>query len=290
MAIAPDDPRHGERRGYLAGCRDDCCRRGCRLDMKARELRVLREGPLKVDPEPIRELAAYWSARGLSYAALASAAGVNSDSVKRAIGKRLVKVQLTTFKKIMAVTEDDLLDTSLVYAQLTRTRVASLMADGQKLMDIAPLVGLPMQGNWRENPRLRIGVARAVRDLYQKSPGYGPNIGTANRARNHGALTSLAWDDPGTLAEPRGWVPTRDKTKLDMFDETAVLRRMSGEKVKGEWVQLHGVAESVEVVRRLRYEHGMTLSDIELNTGLNAARYNQRARLAHAALQKGGAA
>lgn len=287
--IAPDDPRHGTRAGYLAGCHEEtCCKRACRIDMKARQLRVMREGPLKVDPEPVRELAEYWAARGLSYTALAAAAGVSSDSVKRSVGNRLLKIRLTTLNKILAITEDDLLDTSYIYAALTKARVASLMADGQKLKDIVPLVGLPMEGNWRKYPRVSVRVARAVRDLYRQSPGYGPAIGTASRARNRGSIPSMAWDDPGTLAEPVDWRPTQGATDAPaLLDETAVLRRMSGEKVNGEWVRLHGVAESVEAVRRLRFEHGMSLRDIERFTGLNANRYNERARLAQAALQAG---
>lgn len=283
--ITPEDPRHGTRAGYLAGCHEEaCCKRACRLDMKARELRALREGPLIVDAEPIRQLAKYWADRGLSMASLAAAAGVNADSVKRVVTNRIVQVRLTTFRKIMSVTEDDLPDTSLVYAELTRVRVWSMMADGQKLKVIAPAVGLPMQGNWRENPRLRVGVARAVRDLYRRSPGFGPMTGEVVRARNHGALPSMAWDDPGTLAEPVGWKPTAEPfhASPSSLTDDLIARRVAGDRT----AKTRGAA-TIEVVRRMHYEQHLTFAEIERRTGLKEDRYVKAAAEAQAVLLAG---
>lgn len=286
MAIAPDDPRHGERRGYLAGCREECCVRGCRRDMKLRELRKLREGPLDVDPGPLRAVVKYWRDRGLSMGSVAAAAGVNKDTIRRAIGQQDT-VHLDTLRKVTSFTEDDIPGTSFIYAALTRMRVASLMADGQQLREITATVGLPMAGNWRQYPRVTVQVARAVRDLYQHSPGYGPHKGTSSRALNNGSVRSQAWRDPGTLAEPVEWTPEIcEPSELVTFDETAVIRRCLGDKK----VHLSSDAEYVEVVRRLKYDQRMSLAGIERFAGLNSHRYKERAAKAHAALLVEGAA
>lgn len=44
--MSPDDPRHGQLRGYRAGCREACCRAGIARYNQVRELRNLSGQPL----------------------------------------------------------------------------------------------------------------------------------------------------------------------------------------------------------------------------------------------------
>lgn len=48
--MTPDDPRHGERRGYYAGCRLECCRSAAVKYEKQRRLDVLRGKPARTVP------------------------------------------------------------------------------------------------------------------------------------------------------------------------------------------------------------------------------------------------
>lgn len=46
--MTPDDPRHGQPRGYAAGCREACCRRAHALDVKLSRLRKVEGKPRSV--------------------------------------------------------------------------------------------------------------------------------------------------------------------------------------------------------------------------------------------------
>jgi hypothetical protein len=265
--MTPDDPRHGKRSGYLAGCKDPCCRIANFRDVKARRLRVLREGPQRVDPAPVAEVLRYWYLRGVNAHAIAAAAGIAADSLHTIWNGGQQRILLSNLRKVLAVTEDDLPPTTLVYADLSRTRIFSMMAAGHPLVWICDqLPSLLYGGKWRTQERMKVGAAREIRDLYNRTSSFGPSPFTAARARGTGYLLPAAWDDPGTLTMPRGWKPT-GATAPVTIDEAAVERRLAGDKS----IRLHR-GETAEVARRLLLE-GKSTTAIARDYGIKAERY-----------------
>lgn len=269
MPLPPDHPKHGTRRGYQLGCREECCRHGNYLGAKLLRLRTQEHGPMIIDATQTREVLLWWDARGVALDAVGEAAGLCPNNLHDIARGEQPKVHRDTLAAIKGVTFDHLPGTSSINANVTRARIFSMMADGNELLWIAGRIpGFTYGGKWRSYPRVKISVARAVRDLYRVAPVPGPSKHTANRTRNQGHLPSSAWDDPGTLAEPSGWAPfAQGGSGAPVFDEATVLRRMAGDMT----VTMHR-AESEEVVRRLAAQ-GYTLKWIEGQTGLQSWRY-----------------
>jgi hypothetical protein len=207
--IAQTDHRHGTRAGYIAGCRQPCCGDPHRRYQKRSRLRLLREGTQIVPAHRVLARALWWRARGVSLNGICAAAGVGFGTLDELVtGHRDVCLK-STERAILAVTWDDLPDTALCYADLTRLRVFSLMAAGHRLEWICEQVGpgLPLRGKWRTQDRVTVGVARRVLNTYQRAPLDGPNKQVATKARNRGHRHPLAWDDPEVPAMPTDWSP-----------------------------------------------------------------------------------
>lgn len=206
--ITATDPRHGERAGYIAGCRQECCRPAHLYYQKRSTLRRHREGPQWVDPAPLITILNNWARYGITPTALAAAAGV-SDSTICTVIRENTRVSLKTLRKVQAVTWNDLPDTALVYADLTRLRVYSLMAAGHTLTWITQNSTFnTISGKWREQTCTTLGVARSIQALYANAPITGTNKQCASKARGRGYPVPAAWDDPPTPAMPHGWKPT----------------------------------------------------------------------------------
>lgn len=269
--MTPDDPRHGSRAGYLAGCAEQCCRLANFRDVKARRVRVEREGPQRVNcASVVKELVRYWDLRGVSAAAIARAAGVSTDVLTAVVHGERDRILQTSLRKIIAVTEADLPGDALLYSRISQVRVYSMMASGHPLKWICQQSPeLQYAGNWRRQERIRAGMARAIRDLYQSAPGVGPSKFTIARSKNYGYLPMAAWDDPGHLTMPDGWEPTATPIELpeEDIDHVLIDRRLSGDRS----VTLNLDEKHVLVEKALG--QGRSHQWIEDITGLKAARY-----------------
>jgi hypothetical protein len=221
--MSPDDPRHGTRAGYIAGCRADCCRDPHLRYQKASNLRRHRYGGEIVPAAPCLDFIARWAEQGVTRNALAAAAGLGDGTLaEMTTGQRDVCLR-STRDKLLGVTESDLSPNAYVFADLTRTRIYSLMACGHSIEWICDRAeGLSRGGRWRYQQRVTVRVAHSVRDLYRTAPALGDNNITRGKARGRGALHPFAWDDPGTLAWPstdkRTHGGTSSHTKREAFN------------------------------------------------------------------------
>lgn len=233
--MTPDDPRHGQRAGYIAGCRNECCRVPHLRYQKRSSLRRLREGSQYVPPGRTLNRLAWWASHGVTPRGLAMGAGI-SESILQGIIREGFRPTKETERRTLAVIWDDLPDTALVNADITRARIYSLMAAGHPLIWICEHTpGLNVGGKWRDQPRVTLGLARAVQKLYDSAPIAGSSKGTAAKAQRRGHQPPAAWDDPRTPAMPSGWKPAVDKgsdrrARTDV-DEAVVLRLLSGERL-----------------------------------------------------------
>jgi hypothetical protein len=268
--VNPKDERHGTHAGYIAGCREECCRTARRRAQKLRLLHRLTTGQGCLVPhDTFRAVVDPWLRLGLSPYAIETATGVGSRIAD--ILRDRSDVLRTTFDAVVRLTEDDLPGSAKVFTDLTRTRIESLMAAGHRLSEMP----INSRGQWRSREHVAVETARAIRDYYAAHEFHiGPDRHTAARARNRGARPPLAWDDPGTLAWPKGR-PERAqggstrprKTDVDLV---VVERVLAGDRLPTT------KAERYEVIRRWPG----TDSELERRTGWNVARYLREMRAA----------
>lgn len=242
--MSPDDPRHGHRAGYLAGCRDECCSRPHSRYQKRSRLRLLEEGTQIISSAPSLERIRWWADRGVGINAICSAAGLGYGTLaEHMAGERDVCLR-STERAILAVTWDMLAPSTLVYSGMTQRRLFSLMASGHTLEWISREVstGLSTGGRWRKQERMYLSLARAVAEVARTAPTTGPSVQSASKMRLRGHLPLIAWEDPGTPAEPRGWQPVElDRVEVD---EIVVERLLEGIRTPSTR------AEKLEALRR----------------------------------------
>lgn len=246
--MTPDDPRHGARAGYIAGCRETCCSIPHGRYQKRSRLRLLREGSQIIPATATIERAAWWAARGVSINALCDAAQLGYGTLAEMVaGERDVCLR-STERGILGVTWNDLDDRALCYSGMTQRRLYSLMASGHTLAWITERVGdgLPISGRWRVQARVTLSLARKVAELSAAAPPLGPSVITATKARNRGHLPIAAWEDPGDPAMPLKWKPAKvaDVGIRKRFDEVVVERLLAGERIPSS------PAEKEEAMRR----------------------------------------
>lgn len=242
--MSPDDPRHGHRAGYIAGCRDACCSVPHSQYQKRSRLRLLAEGPQIISSAKTMRRVQWWSDRGVGINALCAAAGLGYGTLAEHIaGQRDVCLR-STERAIQAVTWETLPPSTLVYSGMTQRRLYSLMASGHTLEWISDRVttGLSTGGRWRKQERMYLSLARSVADVARSAPTEGPSLMSASKVRRRGHLPLIEWDDPGTPAEPRGWQP--ELPAADAVDEIVVERLLSGRRIPSTR------AEKVEALRR----------------------------------------
>lgn len=264
--MSPDDPRHGSSAGYVAGCRCEPCHVARRRYQKAHRLALLNGDEFLVPADTVHDILRPWLQMGISRTAVTHAASVMT---RRPI-EDVRHVRASTYRALAAVTEDDFDDSCLVFADLTRRRIYSLMAAGHQLIDMP----INPRGKWRDRERITIGFARKIRSHYLANEcKEGPSAFTAARAKNNGHVVPAAWDDPGTLAWPIGYdintnmdYEARNLMSKDV-DPVVVERILSGDTSLRSTV-----AEKREVVRLWRGSH----NELERLTGWNVHRYLDR--------------
>lgn len=241
--IAADDPRHGQRAGYIAGCRKTCCGDAHFRYQKRSKLRLLREGSQIIPSAPTLERVAWWADRGVGLNALSDAAGLGYGTLAEHVAGERDMCLRSTERAILAVTWDTLPDRAHCWAELTRRRIFSLMASGYTLAWVADQIGdgLPVGGRWRTQKCVRISLARSVAELAASVPDFGPSLMSANKVQKRGHLPLIAWEDPGTPSEPLGWEPMLEHVDVD---PVVVERLLAGRRVPSTR------AEKVEAMRR----------------------------------------
>jgi len=250
--VTPDDIRHGTNAGYLAHYTDgerpcDACNEARHYARKRVMGARLRGERLTYTSAEVSELVTPWLTMGLTLGAVSVAAQFGSQR-----GTRLREALLTeggyvrrgTYHRLAAITEADFAPDAKVYADLTRTRIYSLMAIGHRQIDIPINPG----GHWRTRTHTTVETARNVREFYAAHEfTIGPCAHTVSRARNAGHVPPLSWDDPGTLAWPtsdrRTWARAK-APKVPEVDPVVVERLLAGQRVRSTR------AEKDEAMRR----------------------------------------
>ncbi len=206
---------HGNRRGYLDGCRCRPCT-DAQTAYNTRRMRLIAYGQWKpyVDAQPVREHVLALVEQGLSWKRTADLAGVSYSTVSKLLfgkpgRKPSVQVRPATAEAILAVRAS--LDArtfgSRVDATGTRRRIQALVANGWSLHKLAAELDMT-PGNLHSSitrPQVWASTARKVRDLYERRWNATPPADTPdergaitrsiNRARAHGWLPPMAWDD-----------------------------------------------------------------------------------------------
>lgn len=272
--MLPDtDPRHGTPAGYVAGCRNECCRAPRRRQAKRRAVRVREGVPIWATPDELAAALEPWRRMGFRDAAILQAAGLRSDHVFET-NRRTHRRTLDAF---LTVTEDSFSPDAKIPADLTRQRIYSLMAAGHRLTDMP----INDQGQWRYRDHITVQSASDIRDHFRANEfKIGSSRHTAARARNAGHRPPLAWDDPDTLAWPAGKPPARLATPEPVtdtrpgtdIDEQVVERFLTNDITPGLRAT---TAEKREIVRRWP-ETGLSLNELERRTGWNVTRYAAR--------------
>lgn len=105
--IAPDDPRHGTRAGYIAGCRCQPCTSAHTRYMKRYKVDVATRGHRNTPVAPVLAHINTLRANGMSAAAIAAAAGLPATTITNMLAfQRQAGVRHATARAILAVEYD----------------------------------------------------------------------------------------------------------------------------------------------------------------------------------------
>ncbi len=244
--ITENDPRHGRRSGYLAGCREECCTEPNFRYQKRSKIRLQREGTQIVPAAPVVERIAWWAERGVSMSGITKAAGIGEGTIRELVSGERDLCLKGTRNAVLAVGWDDLPDRVLCAADLTRARIYSMMAAGHRLEWIIEQSGnrLPFSGRWRQQDRVTVATARVIQQVYAAAPLAGTSKITASKARNKGHLHPLGWDDPGVPAMPFGWAPAAEERRGVGRPEV-----VTGRVEDFDWLISHGTTPEQAAVR-----------------------------------------
>jgi hypothetical protein len=281
--VNADDPRHGKRAGYLAGCHDDCCAIPNRRWTKRYRLQAARNGGRTTVPaEPIKAHVLELQ-KSMSLCSIGKASGTSSAQLSRVLQGVHARMRTATAAAIMAVRPDNPVGGHYISAIGSRRRLQALAAIGYSFERLAPRLGGYGTTNMRilayqERPWITSDVAIRIKTAYDELSMQLPaapdrfhqaSITKArNRAKAQGWVPPLAWDDE-TIDDPNAHpVGIHDDHKaIRTVDESLILRRMAGDRT----AKTRG-PENCEVVRRL-LAGGRSQRWIRDHTGLKVERY-----------------
>jgi lambda repressor-like predicted transcriptional regulator len=282
--MTPDDPRHGEYRGYHQHLRDDekpCdpCDEAALKYRRRRQKMAVRGMPRRLPiGEKIHARLTHALDHGMSQDSIAEAIGVSPSCVWRYTKGPDMLVAARTWVKLNAFRPQPVLTTIG-----TIRRVQALHHLGYSCAAIAREAGCHKEtltemlgGRDVATHRLRKAIADAHNRLWATPCPDSPRVTmrAKNRAIRAKWAPTQAWDDEtidDPAAKPVGL--TGRYIVGDYIDEAAVLRRMAGDRVTLT------KEERIEVVRRLRAAQ-WTFGQIEEHTGLNVDRYIAREKAA----------
>lgn len=293
--MTPDDPRHGTRAGYLAGCRSENCTRAHTRWMKAYKLAAERNGGrTQIDPAPIRAHILTLLSR-MTLGGIAALSGSSASHLRNILDGQHPTMRADLAARLLAISIDTPSGSHHVDPTGARRRLQALALLGFGFERLARMVDDCSAFNLREiaygnrtritsdhEQAIRVVFDRLVRDGRPYAPSNRhERAGAARiiqRAQRAGWVSALAWDgnsidDPN--ARPVGIID-HHRAKQDL-DEAAILQRINGVRT----AKTRG-AENVEVVRRM-LAAGWTQSGIRRHTGLKVERYINQASLGRAA-------
>lgn len=283
--MTPDDPRHGRRAGYLAGCRSTCCTIPNYRASKKYKLEAQRNGGrTTVDPAPVRAHIQHLQTR-MSLNAVADIIGSSASHLRKIVDHAHPVMHRDLAERILAVTIDAPVGTHWVDATGSRRRIQALAAIGYSFERLATMTAGCGAFNLRqiaygERSRVRFDNAREIHAVFDRITREGRPYTPRNhrdrtgaermirRANASGWVSALAWDE-GSIDDPQArpvglvtwdWDPAG-------YDETRIERRINGDRT----VRLHK-GETAEVVRRLRAA-GVSSRTILRDYGIKAERY-----------------
>lgn len=293
--MSPDDPRHGKRAGYIAGCRTACCQQPNQRWIKRYRLAASRNGGrTTVDSAPViahlRTLQ-----QTMSLCAIAAAGNSSSSHISRLLRGDHPTLRAATATALLAVRADQPVDKHLVSALGARRRLQALAAKGYTFERLAPIVDYT-----RYNVRILANgdrdwitsagdqrIRTAYNRLHMRAPvpaNHHEQAGITKvkaRAIANGWAPAFAWDTD-TIDDPNAQpvvAPALAPDAADYIDHAAVLARINGDRT----IDLNR-AEQLELVHRmLAAQWGQ--KQIEAQTGINAARVLRGERHRQAATQ-----
>lgn len=290
--MTPDDPRHGEHRGYYAHIRagqkpcDPCHEAFTRHRRRRGKLRTRGiPGRLPIGEKIHARLRAARD-RGMTHQDIATAVGVSLSCAWRYCEEGPdFQVSYANWKKLATFRPHSV----LTHTGLVR-RIQALHHLGYGCVAIAAEANCSheslqeaIRGREYTSMRLRVAVAEAFDRLWATPCQASRRVTSRakNRALNNNWAPALAWDE-GTIDDPNAQpAGLRSVTVVPdelLVDDAAILRRMAGDRT----VRL-SAAEQAEVVHRL-LDRDWSYKAIEDHTGLNSHRVirEERARLAAA--------
>lgn len=194
--------KHGTAAGYVAGCRQECCRSARRAynQHKRRQIAYGRWNPWG-DIDAVRTHIARLRASGMTQARIAAAARIASSHVSN-IARGTGAVSRQTAEAILAVRAAQEVDAGYVPAELVRRRIQALACLGWGAPDLARESGVSARGLWyvRKRTWVQAAVYRKVAAAYDRmSMTVAPESQYTTRIRARAAslswLPPLAWDD-----------------------------------------------------------------------------------------------
>lgn len=282
--MTPDDPRHGERAGYLAGCKDDCCTVANRRWAKQWRLNASRNGGRTTVPtEPVRRHVLMLQ-QTMSLCSIGEASGTSSSQLSRLLQGAHPRMWASTASALLAVQPGAKVGGHYVAAVGARRRVQALATLGYTFEELERR----LNGYARSNLRMlaygkrdwitsdTVTRIQAVYDELWDRPATGDTrvqrgaiTKTKRRAQALGWVSPLAWDDD-TIDDPNARPTGVDIDCVVVSvgpDEAKIQRRMAGDKT----AKTRG-PENFEVVRRL-LAAGHSRRWIAQHTGLKVERY-----------------
>jgi hypothetical protein len=237
--VSPEDPRHGRRSGYLAGCPCDACNKANRVWVKEYRYRALKGGgSTTIDAAPVRQHLLDIAAT-MSLTSIEVASGISRSTVRRVRLGEIKRLHPRTAHALLGVQPyQEGLGGHYIDARGTRRRLQALHALGYSLERIEKLTGFS-KSNLRQvifgERRFVFGdTADKVRAAYEIHSMRLPEASNRveqghitkarNRAQANGWPPPLAWDSIDNDPDPSDWEyrpATRAEMVIDLDDQGA---------------------------------------------------------------------
>lgn len=245
--ITANDPRHGRRSGYAAGCRQDCCTVATRRHQKNYRLRAMASGGSTTVDARRAQAAVADLAQRMSYSAMAKALGTGHSYLTAIESGRIRRISPAREAAILRLRARGYTptDTSHVNPRGARRRLQALHALGYTWVALATETGIGLttikdvsRGEW---PVVEARHDAAIRDAYDRLSMQLPTGDTRHKmaaitkarqaSRRYGWAPPLAWDDdaiddpdatPAGMDEPTGSDTARERARrIDVLTDLA---------------------------------------------------------------------
>lgn len=215
--MTPDDPRHGTRRGYNAGCDCDDCKRAHSMYCKTYRLRRARSGGESVTVPTTAVLAHIADLeKSMTRTSIARAAGVHSGHISRIMLAQTKRISRDLERRLLAVRPDAPVGGHWVTARGAKRRLQSLYALGYSIDRLGELANYGKRNTilviHGERTWITSDVDQRIRRLWDELCMTPPSTetrfdrGGVTRAKRNAArlgyLPPLAWDNIDLDDEP----------------------------------------------------------------------------------------